>query len=300
MHESLVEARRLATGEKRAHEIQDRVLALANLTAVPGHRKSRQVAWELKPEPALSCLLRLSEDLFTRQARCRNPAELILDSCHGLLGVEITDDDKNGAIGRVVPLVIRHHAIATEALQIFAPTDDRMVIGMHAIGNGLHGLPQGLPGIVIAHLQLLDDDLLLGRELRWIQEAVAHAAGFDLQSLFPAIARQIEVEGRVVLRSHRIVVATKPCGLRVDAALGIAVRPLEHHVLEKMRDPSLPALLVTRTHAIPDPVAHDRKVTALDTKNAQAVLEHYVVNVPEETGRAGAGRLNGAGRVHEN
>ena len=121
-----------------------------------------------------------------------------LDLPQHLVGLHVTDDDQRRVAGNVEPPVMRVEVVARHRLEVVQPADRRMTVGMRAKRRrGQLGI-EHLLGIVVATLQLRDDDRPLRFALVGIEQAVVHPLGLDEQHLIERVAaRRLEV-GRLV------------------------------------------------------------------------------------------------------
>ena len=151
----------------------------------------------------------------------------------------------------------------------------------------LHALRESAPRIVLAHAQLLQDDGFLRLVLLRVEQEALHAVGLDLERLLPAVRGQLEPICRVIRGRERVVVAAQRRRDQVDGALAEALRALEHHVLEEVRDAGFALLLVARADLVPEHQRDDGVEMALCQDHAHAVRERALLD-------AGAGLHPGA------
>ena len=90
-----------------------------------------------------------------------NAAEVVLDAAQRLVGVDVADDDERRVVGDVVAAVVAVQIVARHRLQIRQPADRRMAVRMRLERGRGQLLIEQLIGIVLAALQLRDDDRAL-------------------------------------------------------------------------------------------------------------------------------------------
>ena len=203
----------------------------------------------------------------------RDFAEQLLDAALGPLLVDGSNHGQAGPVGAVVTLVVGAHLGGGEALELLAIPDDRVVIGMGLIEQRLGRLVQRAPRLILAHRQLLKHDVLLARELDRIQQAPAHAAGFNLQRGLPSVGSHREVVGGAVGIREGVVAAAHLARLDIDLAFTELLRPLEHHVLQEVRQAGLAGVLIARAHLIPENRRDHGQRAALHEQRTESVVE---------------------------
>ena len=104
----------------------------------------------------------------------------------------------------------------------------------------------------------------------------AHAIRFEEQRQLELVRRQrLEVQRQVVAGGAVHRAAVREHLVEVLAVADVA-RPLEHHVLEQVREAGAPAPLVARADVVGDVQRDHRRAVVLDELHAQAVVERDV------------------------
>ena len=186
-------------------------------------------------------------------------------------GLEVADDHDRRVVRSVVRAVVLAEGFPRHLLDVAPPPDDRPVIGMRLDRRRGHRLAQERVGIVLAALQLAPHHRHLGVEVGLVDPAVEHPVGLELDGELEAVGRQrLEVAGPVV---ERVGVEAGPVQEERagDLAQAIPLGPLEHHVLEEVRDAGDAVVLVSRADLVPDAEAHHGRAPDLLRQHAEPV-----------------------------
>ena len=144
---------------------------------------------------------------------------------------------------------------------------------MRVKGHRRHFLIEQLIGIVLAALQLGDDDRALRFAFLGLVEAVLHAFGLDEQQLVQRIPPgRLEV-CRLVNPGVAVPHATETFDEALHLVAGDVARAFEVHVLDPVRGTGVAGALIARAHAIPAPDRDERCGMDLVHEHIQAVLE---------------------------
>ena len=223
----------------------------------------------------------------------RDVAEVLLDPCLDVLGLDVAGNDEDrvgGAVPGVEPLV---DVGQRGGVQVLHRADRRVVVGV-AVGVGVLedgqedlavGLVLALALLVLDHPALLVEPGLIDRRAH-----VPHPVRLHPQ-------RHVERRGRHDLEVVRAVLVRRPVhaggadpveGLEVVVVEVLAA--VEHQVLEQVREAGLADLLVTRADVVPDVDGDDRRLVVLVDDQAQSVVEHVLrVGYVDDVGRRGSG-----------
>ena len=140
-------------------------------------------------------------------------------------------------------------------------------------------LVQQLIGIVLAALELRDDDRALGLTIFRLVEAVGHTLGFDEKQLVERVAPGRFEVGRLIDPG----VAVPEAAETLDQSLHLVPRnvpgALEVHVLDPVRGAGTSRALVARAHSIPAPHRHQRRGVNRTDQNLEAVVEVCLADV---------------------
>ena len=199
---------------------------------------------------------------------------MLLGQPEDLLRIDIARDDQ-GCVVRGVPEAVPVAQILDACLlQIAGPADHRDAVGGGDVSDGVEAFEgQGLGVVVGAGTALLLDDLQFFGELLRLQGEIAHALGLELEGDLQTVVRERLEIGGVVTPGEGVLL---PAVLRDDArelARGEPLGTLEHHVLEQVRHAGDPAVLVTRSHLVPDLRDEDRGASVRFDQHLEAVVE---------------------------
>jgi hypothetical protein len=196
----------------------------------------RRRAFLAEVHPAFGELRRF-HDADTRDVAPRlQPPEVMLDAREDVVGIDVTDDDERGVVRPVVRRVVRVQVVARHRLEVLQPADGRVAVGVHAERAGRQLGVEQLLRIVLAALQLRDDDRALRLAVVRLVEARAHALGLDEQHAVERIAgRGFEVGG-LVDPGVAVPGAAEPLDDALHLVTRDVARALEVHVLDPVGD----------------------------------------------------------------
>jgi len=191
---------------------------------------------------------------------------------HGL-AVDSAHDHQRGVRRHVVLPVVAVEIVARHRAQIVYPADRGMTIRVRSERRRNDLGVEQLLGVVLSTLQLRDDHGPLRLALVRLVQAMSHALSFDEQQRVErGCPRGLQIRGLVDPG-----VAVPHSAESFDDALHLVARdvcgPLEVHVLDPMRDASLPRPLVSRSHAIPTPDGHQRSRVELLYQYLQSIVQ---------------------------
>ncbi len=217
--------------------------------------------------------------------------------------LDIAGDDENGVFGRIEAVVIGKRVGALEALDLMAPADDRLAIGMLGEKRRLHRLAQLVGGVGIgAHAALLLHDLALGRDDLVGEDEVLHAVRLIIHA-DGELARGDALEiGGVVVRGEGVLLAAGIGDELGEFALLVIFGALEHQMFEEMGDAGFAQWIVGRAVAVPDHVGDDGRAAVGDDDDVEAVGEPRLRRWRGRRARRreippkGSGRASGARR----
>ena len=164
-------------------------------------------------------------------------------------------------------------------MQIGDFADRRPVIGM--LGRKQRGQHrhrrQTVGPVLVVLTPLVEHDVPLVRELRVGQrrQQVAHAIGFHPQRELERVRRHDLPVVRAVGVGRSVQRAARALQRR-EVARVVMLRSFEHQVLEEMREPGAPGLLVLRPDVIPDVDGDDRAGAVLVQQHVEAVRQRVL------------------------
>ena len=127
-----------------------------------------------------------------------NAPEVLLHAPHHVVGVDVADDDERGVVRDVPGAVEAVEVVARHRLQIARPADGRVVVAVRLEGRRGDLGVEHLFRIVVAAIELREDDRALGLAVVGMVEAVRHPLGLDEQHAVERVARgRLEVRGLI-------------------------------------------------------------------------------------------------------
>ena len=198
---------------------------------------------------------------------------MLADALDRVVGVHVADDDERRVVGDVVAAVVAVEVVARHPLQVAQPADGRMAVGMGLEGRRVDLDVQQLVRVVLAALQLGDDDRPLGLALLRLVQPVGHALGLDEQHPVERVARgRLEV-GRLVDPGVPVPAPAKFLDDALDLLARDVGRPLEVHVLDPVRHAGLAGRLVAGPDLVPAPDRRERGGVDFLDEDLQTVVE---------------------------
>ena len=244
---------------------------------MPGDVQPRQLDAVLEEQPRLGRHPgrrgeydrgRLGSGLNGREAICRQREHLI--------GVNVPRQRERRVSRPVVGLEERPHVVQARGADVLRAADRHPVIRVVRRVQRAHErhAREAVRPVLVVLTALVQDDLALVLELRVRQrgQQVPHPIGFHPE-------RQLERVARHDLPVVRAVGVRRPVqqgpGLleRLEVAVIVVLRALEHQVLEEVRKPGAPGRLVLRSHVIPEVDRDDRTGMIFVDQDVEAVLE---------------------------
>ena len=175
--------------------------------------------------------------------------------------------------------------------QIFLQTDH----GKPAAAVGKKQRQHFVPQIVLAAAPLvlfLQDHIALDVHFLGNERQAVHALGFNLHDLFEVVFRNPDVIDRLILAGPGVGLAAEAGdmigkgSLALADAVGRRAFALEHHVLEKMRQPCCSLVFIAAADTVPQLLNDDGRAVVFDHRQGQAVGQRG----------QGGGRLTREGR----
>ena len=197
----------------------------------------------------------------------------MLDAAERFARVDVADDHQRRVVRHVEPPVVAIQVIARHGLQIRQPANRRMTVWVRLECGRRQLLIEQLIRVVLASLQLRDDDVALRLAVVRVIEAARHALGLDEEHAIERVARRGFEICRLV--DPRVAVP-RPAEL-LDDALHLVARDvrgaLEVHVLAPVRHAGQPRSLVLGSDLVPAPDRRERRGAFLLDQDLQAVIE---------------------------
>ncbi len=209
-----------------------------------------------------------------------NVAKVLVDLLVRDLGVDIACYDKHGVRGAVVVAEPFLDVVEGGSVQVLHRTDDgpgvRMSLGPHTLRDELFGDPVGfilsLPLFILDHaalfvkLRLRDRSEEMTHAVRLHPESDIHCRGRNvLEVIRPVLVRRAVQVGRTEPLEHLKVVVVE------------VLAPVEHQMLEQVREAALARLLILRSYVIPDVHGYDRRFVVLVHEERETVLEYELL-----------------------
>ena len=206
--------------------------------------------------------------------------------------IDVAGDDQNG-IGRgVVQAVEGDGIVAAELGHLRHPADHRLAIGMRQIERRVELLAEPVGRVIVGALApLFLDDLALGKHRLVAQLQIAHPVGLQLHHKVEPILGDSLVIGGEVLAGEGVVLAAMPPHDARELAGRDLGGPLEHQMLEKMRDARLALRLVGGPDLVPDHLGDDGRPAVGDHHHLHAIAKGVAGDFDvERAGRGSRGR----------
>ncbi len=290
--ELLIQPARAAAAENLGGDVRLGIAGLEDGRREPRHVHARELdAIRDDLAPLHGDLRRLHVDGRHRRAALQRP-EVLFDQLLRLRGIEVADDGDARVVGRVIALEELLGVVEPRRLDVGVRSDDVGVVRMIRRIEHVHELllRVAVRAVLDALPPLVAHDVLLVGELLAVDrvEQVAHPVGFNPQrELEPVrrdrleVVRPVVVGGAVDARRAR---AFEHLEVRV---LRRVFRPLEHQVLEQVREAGPARGLVDRPDVIPEVHRHDRQPTVLAEDDLEAVRKRVLLELnPRDLGRS--------------
>jgi len=182
-------------------------------------------------------------------------AVVFFDEGEGGGGLDVADDGDGGVVGPVVGVVELAEFFDGHVLDVAAPADRGVMVGMADVGGGVDFLFEGADGVVLADLEFVADDGHLGAAVGFAQPEVAHAVGLDGDVGLDVVFSEVGVVVGAVEPGGGVVEGADAFEELVDAVALLAVEvlgALEHEVLEEVGGAGGAGDLVARADAVGD------------------------------------------------
>jgi hypothetical protein len=212
-------------------------------------------------------------------------------------GIEVSGEDEDGVVRRVIGPVIGHDLVAAPAQDVAHPADHVPVIGMGHDGRGPDVFVEdGVVVVLDSHPALRGDDAALGLEDLRRERQSLYAVGFHGDHVLQGGGREPVRVGRQIVRRVGVVRAAAELHGPVELAGTELGRAVEHHVFNKVGDAGEARPFVPRA----DPEERVQRdvgdVVILDEEDLQAVVELVDLDVGLGEGGAEDGRREKQGR----
>ena len=203
----------------------------------------------------------------------RDRSEVLRRAPEDLVGIDIAGDDERGVVRNVEPAIVTVQIVATHGPEIVEPADRGMPVWMCTKrGRGDLGVEE-LIRIVLAALQLRDDDRPLGFAFRRLEQAVRHPLGLDEEHLIERGAPGRFQVSRLVDPGVAVPHAAKPFDDPLHLLARNVGRALEIHVLDPVRHAREARAFVAGADAVPAPHRYERSGVDFLDQNLEAVIE---------------------------
>ena len=294
-YERAIEARRLAAGEHFGDEIELRVAGREQRRRVPGEVEPRQL------DAILQHHARLAGANVRRRAREGRRllaglelAEVVLGQAQRLVRLDVASDRQRRVRGPVVGLEERAHVLDARRGDVLGGADRQPVIGMirRIERRDDRHSREAVGAILVLLPPLVEHDVALVLELRVGErrQQVAHPIRFHPHGELERIRRHdlpvvgaIGVGRTVEQRARRLQ--------RMEEALVVMLRALEHQVLEEMGEARAAGPLVLRADVVPDVHRNDGAVLVRMDQHVQAVVESVANEWNVHVGSAAVGLI---------
>ena len=268
-----VEGGIVARAQQVAEQVERRDLRIGGLDRRQGDFHARQLGPEGEGQNARPQLGGFVGARAGGQQRGRHGAEAVLDGAQHGVGIEVADGHEDHVVGHIPGIEHAQHVVALDGPHGFLETDDRTAVGVRREGEVEQALGDFVIRAVLAAAELLEHHFLFAFQLGGIEEGVQHGVAQHVEAGFPEAAGQGDVIDRfIVIRPgvHRAAGALDEGG---DFAVRKAVRALEQHVLEDVRNARHGRLLVGAAEPHPRLQGDDGRAVVFKQYHLQAVIE---------------------------
>ena len=258
-----------------------------------GRRVKRDVEIGRPRRPAqrqapLAALRRLLRPHLRRIGAGANLPEVAPDETESPGRVEITRHHENRVVRDVVPAVVGVQVVARDRPQVRQVPDGRPAVGMSLQRGPGDLLVEIGARVVLASLELGDDDGPFAIDLGSGVQALGHARGLETQHRLQGVAlHRLEIRGHVQ-PGVPVPGAAGELDQTRHVVLADRSRPLEIHVLDPVGDPGDPGPLVARPDPVPAPDGDHRRVSHLAQDDGEAVGQTRRLDPGSGTGAAHA------------
>ncbi len=207
----------------------------------------------------------------------------------------VAGDDEDGVVRRVMAPVEGHGVVEVELPDLRLEADDRDAVGMVlAPEAGLHALAEtGARVVVDALAPLLQHHVALGQDDGIGEDEAGHAVGLEVHHGRQLVRDDaLEIAGVVIGGEGVLLAAGRRHGAREDRS-GIALRALEHQVLEEMGEARLALLLVGRADPVPQHVGDHGDPMVGNGDGLQSIGEDMAIGAFHGDARKGRRRQDG-------
>ena len=268
-----VEGGVVAGAQQVAEQVERRGLRVGSLDRRQGDFDARQLGPEGEGQHARLRLGGLVGARAGGQRRGRHGAEAILYGAQHGVGIEVADGHEDHVVGHVPGVEHAQHVVTLDGPHGLLEADDRAAVGVRGKGEVEQTLGDFVVRTVLAAAEFFQHHFLFALQFGGVEEGVQNGVAQHVEAGFPEAAGQGDVVDRfVVIRPgvHRAAGALDEGG---DFAVWKALRALEQHVLEDVRDARHGRVLVGAAEAHPRLQGDDGGAVVFQQHHLQAVVE---------------------------
>ena len=292
--ELLVDPRALAVGQHLRRDVERIGIGVAVVGDVIGDDDRRKRPRLLQRDAFLLRLRRLFRNVARHFFLCfRHPSQVLVHQLQRLRRVEVADQHHRRVRRNVVGVEEVQHVVDRRRLEIGHAADRRMLVRMHAERLVVDDLVQSAVRLVVdAHPPLFLHDLAFVGERLLVDAQRGHAIGLEPQSHRQVLRRYRLPEDRLVIRRVRVALAADRRDHRRVRFGHHVLGPLEHQMLEQVREAGAPRLLVLGSDVIPELQMDNRRRMIFFEYDGQPVGQrrHLVLQLGRTDGGSGCSR----------
>ena len=197
------------------------------------------------------------------QRRGRHGAEAVFHGAQHGVGVEVSYGHEDHVVGHVPGIEDAQHVVALDGPYGLFEADDRTAVRVGGEGQVEEALGDFVVRAVLAAAELLQHHLLFALQLGRVEKGVQNGVAQHVETGLPETAGQGNVVDRLVVIRPRVHRASGALDEGGDFAVREAVRALEQHVLENVRDAGHRRVLVGAAKPYPRLQGDNRRAVVL-------------------------------------
>ena len=267
----------VARAQQVAEQVERRHLRIGGLHRGQGNLDTRQLGPEGKRQNPRLRLGRLVGARPDGQRRGRHGAEAVFHGAQHGVGIEVAYGHEDHVVGYVPGVEDAQHVVPLDGPYGLLEADDRTAVRVCGEGQVEEALGDFMVRTVLAAAELLQYHLLFPLQFGRVEKGVQNGVAQHVETGLPETAGQGNVIHRLVVirpRVHRAAGALDEGG---DFAVREAVRALEQHVLEDVRNARHRRVLVGAAKPHPRLQGDNRRAVVLQQHHLQAVIERMHV-----------------------
>ena len=189
------------------------------------------------------------------------------------MGLDIAHDDQDRPVGPIVELVKPPEVVEGDSREVLRPSEDGVAVRVAKVRLREVVLVEATQGGVEVERPFLDNHLAFGFHLDGVEVRPQHTVSLDRQREFPTLRRKGEPVVRVILAGFGVRLAGGDKREAINLPLRKPVGPLEEHMLDEVRQPTLAGRLVNRADGVVKVGQNHGRVASGQYQCLEAVVE---------------------------